>query len=430
MTELLPTRTRDELTRSRRAGIDPETMATTAAIVARVERGGVEAVEAFTDEFDERPDGLPLFLEREHLQGALDALDGVDRIRLQRIAGRIAAFAHAQRESLTTLEGVAVPGGRAGHSVAPVQRAGCYAPGGRYPLPSSVLMTAVTARVAGVDEIWVASPRPSPITLAGAAVAGVDGFLVAGGAHAIAAMALGAGPLPPCDIVVGPGNRFVTAAKQLLSGRVGIDMLAGPSELVVLADESANPGVVAADLIAQAEHDPEAFPVLVSTDQALVEVVRTQLATQLESLPTADIARPALRSGGAIAVDSLDEAIEVCDSIAPEHLQLSLVDPLAIRDRLHNYGALFIGDGAAEVFGDYGVGPNHVLPTAGTARYTGGLSVLTFLRVRNWLEIDAAAGPDLIDDTVWLARQEGLEGHARAAEARRVGPVQVNRARG
>jgi phosphoribosyl-ATP pyrophosphohydrolase/phosphoribosyl-AMP cyclohydrolase/histidinol dehydrogenase len=413
--EYLPDRTVSELRSRRGSGVDSEALATAAAIIGEVDRDGVAALESLTERFDERR-GLPLFLTDGDLAAALESLPAADRARLERIADRIEQFARAQRGSLATLDAVPVPGGTAGHTISPVARAGCYAPGGRYPLPSSVLMTALTARVAGVSEVWVASPRPAPITLAAAALAGADGFLVAGGAHAIAALARGAGPLPGVDVIVGPGNRYVTAAKQLVYGRVGIDMLAGPSELVVLADSSADPGMVAADLIAQAEHDPEALPVLVTTDPGLAGRVRRELALRLGDLPTADVARPALQGGGVVLVKTLEEAIAACDAIAPEHLQLSVVDPGAVQSRLGNYGAIFVGEGSAEVFGDYGVGPNHVLPTGGTARFTGGLSVFTFLRVRTWL----AASPtdELLRDTAWLAREEGLEGHARAAEER------------
>jgi phosphoribosyl-ATP pyrophosphohydrolase/phosphoribosyl-AMP cyclohydrolase/histidinol dehydrogenase len=270
-----------------------------------------------------------------------------------------------------------------------------------------------------VKDVWVASPRPTPITLAAAAVASADGFLVAGGAHAIAALTFGVGPLPACDVVVGPGNRYVTAAKQLVFGRVGIDMLAGPSELVVLADDSADDAVIAADLIAQAEHDPDALPVLVTTDPDLPGRVRLRLEKQLTTLPTADVATPALRGGGAIVAADMAEAIAACDALAPEHLQLSVRDPEVIRDALAHFGAIFVGEGSAEVFGDYGVGPNHVLPTGGTARFSGGLSVFTFLRVRTWLQIEPSRS--VVADAARLARLEGLEGHARAAEARSSG---------
>jgi phosphoribosyl-ATP pyrophosphohydrolase/phosphoribosyl-AMP cyclohydrolase/histidinol dehydrogenase len=280
-------------------------------------------------------------------------------------------------------------------------------------------MTAVTARTAGVKEIWVASPKPGPRTLAAAAVAGADGVLAAGGAHAIAALAFGAGPVRPCDIVVGPGNRYVTAAKQLVSARVAIDMIAGPSELVVFADATASPAVVAADLLAQAEHDPDAVPVLVTVDPALADRVAAEIERQLSGLPTAPVARVALANGGVVVVASIEEGIAACDALAPEHLELCLENAGAVAPRLGHYGALFIGAGSSEVLGDYGAGPNHVLPTGGTARSRAGLSVYTFLRVRTWLRIDdGVAARPLIEDAAWFGRVEGLEGHARSAERR------------
>ena len=239
------------------------------------------------------------------------------------------------------------------------------------------------------------------------------------GAHAIAALAFGVGPIPPSDVVVGPGNLYVTAAKQLLAGQVEIDMLAGPSELVVIADAAADPAWVAADLLAQAEHDPDAVPILISIDAEFPSLVEREIERQLEDLPTASTVRAALANGGAIVCETEEDACMACDDIAPEHLQLSVSNPGAWPDRIHHYGALFIGERAAEVFGDYGVGPNHVLPTGGTARARGGLSVLDFLRVRTWIRAESALDPDLIEDVAWFARQEGLEAHARAAEIRR-----------
>jgi len=316
----------------------------------------------------------------------------------------------------------AIPGGAAGHTIAPVEAAGCYAPGGRFPLPSSVLMTVIPARAAGVETVWVASPRPTAATLAAAALSGADALLCAGGAHAIAALAYGAGPVPPCDAVVGPGSRWVTAAKQLIAGHVAIDMLAGPSELVVLADHSADAALVAADLLAQAEHDADARPLLVTTSEPLAEATEQQLSRQLADLPTAATARAALSNGFAVVANDLPEAVRLCDRIAPEHLALHVADAQAVAARVRHYGALFLGAQTAEVLGDYGAGPNHVLPTGGTARSTGGLSVLTFLRVRTWLRIDdsrAAAG--LYADAAALARLETLEAHARSATARHPG---------
>jgi phosphoribosyl-ATP pyrophosphohydrolase/phosphoribosyl-AMP cyclohydrolase/histidinol dehydrogenase len=257
------------------------------------------------------------------------------------------------------------------------------------------------------------------LTLAAAAIAGADGVLAAGGAQAIAALAYGAGPIAPRDVIVGPGNRYVAAAKRLVAGAVAIDMLAGPSELVVFADSSADPATVAADLLAQAEHDPHAVPVLVTTDATLVERVERELARCLGDLPTARVARAALAHGGAIVVSSVDDGVAACDALAPEHLHLELRDADAVAPRLAHYGALFIGAGSAEVLGDYGAGPNHVLPTGGTARFSGGLSVYTFLRVRTWLHIaDPVAARPIVEDAIWLGRAEGLEAHARAAERR------------
>ena len=244
-------------------------------------------------------------------------------------------------------------------------------------------------------------------------------MLAAGGAHAIAAMAFGAGPVPACDVIVGPGNRYVTAAKQLVGRRVAIDMLAGPSELVVFADHTANPAAIAADLLAQAEHDTDAVPILVALDPALADRVETELSRQLATLPTAAVVREALANGGVVNVASVEEGIAACDALAPEHLELFLDGADRIAPRLAHFGALFIGGASAEVLGDYGAGPNHVLPTGGTARSKGGLSVYTFLRVRTWLRIDdGAAARPLLEDAAWFGRVEGLEGHARSAERR------------
>ncbi len=417
---LLRRRTVAEFSRRRGAGPDPAAMATAAPIVAAVRAEGEDAVRRYAEHFGEIAPGggAALYVERAALDRALTRLPADDRAHLERVAARIGAFAEAQRAALRPVS-IPVPGGTAQHHIAPVERAGCYAPGGRYPLPSSVLMTAVTARVAGVREVWVASPKPQPLSLAAAALAGADGFLAAGGAHAIAALAYGAGPIAPCDVIVGPGNRYVTAAKQLVAGTVAIDFPAGASELTVLADAAADPVTIAADLLAQAEHDPDAIPLLVTTDAALVGHVERELATQLGDLPTADVARAALANGGYITVASVEDGIAACDAIAPEHLQLELAEAERVAPLLAHYGALFVGPGGAEVLGDYGAGPNHVLPTGGAARSSGGLSVYSFLRVRTSLRIDdPAAARALAEDAIWLGRAEGLEAHARAAERR------------
>jgi phosphoribosyl-ATP pyrophosphohydrolase/phosphoribosyl-AMP cyclohydrolase/histidinol dehydrogenase len=400
----------------RRSPVDPEALRDATPIVEDVRARGEAALREHAERLGDLAAGAPLFRSKDELKLALASLPADQRGVLERTAVRIRAFAEAQKESLQALE-APVPGGRAGHSIEPVERAGCYAPGGRFPLPSSVLMTAAVAKVAGVPEVWVASPKPSAVTLAAAAVAGADGFLAAGGAQAIAAMAYGAGRLPPMDAIVGPGNRWVTAAKSLVAGRVAIDMLAGPSELVIVADGSADAGVIAADLLAQAEHDPDALPVLISTDPALLDRVDLELDAQLATLPTAPVARLALEHGFSVLAPSAEAALDLADRLGPEHLEIQLEEKTT--RPLRHYGALFVGAGSAEVFGDYGIGPNHVLPTGGTARSSGGLSVLTFLRVRTWLEV--VPEPSMIEDAAALARMEGLEAHARAAERRRSG---------
>jgi phosphoribosyl-ATP pyrophosphohydrolase/phosphoribosyl-AMP cyclohydrolase/histidinol dehydrogenase len=408
----------DEVSRLEREPVDATTLATAADIVEQVRTGGESALRSLAERFGDRRADEPLVLGPAELAAARARLPTAHRELLERTADRIAAFARVQRDALGDVD-VAVPGGRAGHRVAPVERAGCYAPGGRFPLPSSVLMTAITAHAAGVSEVWVASPKPDDVTLAAASVAGADALLAVGGAQAIAALAYGAGPVPACDVVVGPGNRWVTAAKKLVAGRVGIDMLAGPSELVVLADSTADPVTVAADLLAQAEHDPDALPVLVTTDSALADAVDAELARDLETLPTRPTAEAALGNGFTVVVDDLEQAIAVCDRLAPEHLQVLTTDADAVADRLAHWGGLFIGEVSAEVLGDYGVGPNHTLPTGGVARFKGGLSVLDFLRVRTWLRMEPGDTTEgVARDAAALARLEGLEAHARAAERR------------
>ncbi|HET8712652.1 MAG TPA: histidinol dehydrogenase [Gemmatimonadales bacterium] len=415
---LLPPRRVAELVQRRGGAVSEAAMSAAGPIVRDVAARGETALREYAERFNEIKEGASLFFDRAALVRALQHMAATDRERLKRIGDRIRSFAEAQLRALAPVD-VAVPGGRAGHWIAPVERAGCYAPGGRYPLLSSALMTVVTARTAGVKQVWLATPRPGPMMLGAAALAGADGVLAAGGAHAIAALAFGAGPVPPSDVIAGPGNRYVSAAKQIVSTQVRIDMRAGPTEVVIFADQSASASAVAADLLAQAEHDPDARPILVTLDRGLAERVELELGRQLATLPTAAVAHQSLANGGVVLVNSVEEGIAACDALAPEHLELFLEDATAIAPRLNHFGALFIGGASAEVLGDYGAGPNHVLPTAGTARATGGLSVFTFLRVRTWLRIDdGAAARPLIEDAAWLGRVEGLEAHARSAEQR------------
>jgi phosphoribosyl-ATP pyrophosphohydrolase/phosphoribosyl-AMP cyclohydrolase/histidinol dehydrogenase len=394
--------------------VDAEPLEAARVIVEDVRRRGEDALREHAERLGDL-EGASLLRGPEELAAAFASLSSEEQALLERTAARIRAFAEAQLASLQTTE-VQVPGGKAGSRWLPLARAGCYAPGGRYPLPSSVLMTVLTARVAGVAECWVASPRPGRITMAAAHVAGADALLGVGGAQAVAALAFGAGCVPRVDVIVGPGNAYVTAAKQLVMGQVRIDGLAGPSELVVLADADSDPGLIAADLLAQAEHDDLARPILVCTSSALEEGVRVALAEQLNGLATASTARSALRCGGSVVVDTLDEACDIVERIAPEHLELIGPECEARASRLRSYGGLFVGRESAEVLGDYGAGPNHVLPTGGSARYAQGLSVLDFVALRPWLELEDPR--EMARDAAALARLEGLEAHARAAELR------------
>jgi len=285
-------------------------------------------------------------------------------------------------------------------------------------------MTAVTARAAGCQTVILASPRPAPITLAAAYISGVDVFLSLGGAQAIGAMAYSCPPLVPrCDITVGPGNKWVTAAKSIVNGYCGIDMLAGPSEVLVIADDTANPSVVAADLLAQAEHDVVARAILVSTSQTVMELVDREVQAQLEALPEPNrsTATEAMKLSFAVHCESIEQCIAISDAIAPEHLEIQTRNAMEVGKRCAHYGGLFVGEHAAEVLGDYGAGPNHTLPTGGTGRYTGGLSVFNFLRIRTWMRVDRPEeSQGMVQDSIRMARLEGLEGHARAAEKRQI----------
>jgi len=414
-----------EIPMVRRDPVDSKARVTAEPIVEAVRTEGEAAVRRYAEQFDGLEPGAKMVYTREvEMRQAYDSISLEERRCLERTAARIKAFAAAQKVSITDVK-VPIPGGEAGHTVEPVEAAGCYAPGGRYPLPSTVLMTAVTARVAGCKRVVVSSPRPSQVTLAAAYIAEADVLMPIGGAHAIAAMAYGAsGLLEPCDAVVGPGNQYVTAAKSLVAGRVAIDMLAGPSECLVIADDSADASIVARDLLAQAEHDPQAIPALICLSAAFADKVDKELASQLAVLSTAEIAREACKNGYTVIVDSIKEAAAISDRLAFEHVELQVKDAMALGMSLQHYGGLFIGSGAAEVLGDYGAGPNHTLPTGGTGRSTGGLCVMTFLRVRTWMRVDdQVAAAQMTADAVRLGELEGLHGHAAAARARLPDPA-------
>lgn len=344
-------------------------------------------------------------------------------------------FAKKQRESFDDFEVELEPGLFTGQKNIAVDRAGVYVPAGRFPLVSTMVMTVAPAVAAGVKEIILCTPpRKHPSgedkayadenIMAAAYICGVTKAFACGGSQAIGAMAFGTESIPAVDVIVGPGNKFVAEAKKLVYGTVGIDMVAGPTEVFIIADESANPEWVAADLLAQAEHDIVAQPVLALTDEKLAKRVSEEIEKQLETLETANIARQSIDNYGRIIVcSSLEEAAELANKKAPEHLELAM-EAGAVRDKIeslvHNYGSLFIGHGAAEVFGDYAAGLNHTLPTSGSARFTGGLSVRVFLKTVTTLRTDATKeGPvNSAKAAGILGDAEGLAGHARAARYR------------
>ncbi|MGF1509842.1 MAG: histidinol dehydrogenase [Myxococcota bacterium] len=396
--------------------VDPTFRGQVESLIGKVRDGGDEALRDLAQTYDGL-DSDRLWLGEEDLQSALHSLPATERDVLQRTADRIRRFAEAQKRGLLDVD-EPVPGGRAGHRWTPVRRAGCYGPGGRYPLPSSILMTVVPARVAGVEQVVVAHPRPMRISLAAAAVAGADVLLAAGGAHAVAALAHGTESQPAVDVIAGPGNRWVTAAKQLVSGSVGIDMLAGPSELLVVADDEADPEVVAADLLAQAEHDIEARVGVLAHSRAFVSKVEAELQHQLQELSTREVASESLTENGfACVVPHIEAAATLSNRVAPEHLQLHVRHASDRAPLFEAYGGLFIGERSAEVLGDYGLGPNHTLPTGGTGRFRGGLSVTDFMVCRTWMEITHQE-PQSLADVEALATMEGLDAHARSARRR------------
>ncbi len=412
---LLPILSSSEVMAQSRSPVPTNALVRSGEIVEEVRRNGISALRKFSKEFGDLEPDAPLVYGADDILQAEKSLDPATHSLLGRAANRILSFARAQFGTIGPLD-IAIEGGRAGHNLIPVASVGAYAPGGRHPLPSTVLMTVIPARVAGVKEIWVASPRPTAVTLAAASISGANGLISVGGAQAIAALAFGT-TSPKCDMIVGPGNIWVTAAKKYLYGEIGIDGLAGPSEIVVIADNASDPRLVAADLLAQSEHDPLARPMLVVTDPRILPRIQAEIAVQVVDLSTANEVRAALDHGFGVVAEDLEQAIAITERIAPEHLALHVPDAHKLLTRLSNYGSVFVGDTSAEAMADYGAGPNHVLPTGGGARYQSGLSVFTFLKAPTWLAID---DPDSIGrDAADLGRIEGLIAHSRAAEFRR-----------
>ena len=393
----------------------PEVEAQVAAIVEAVRVRGDDAVREYTERFDRRAAGADGGYElgadewsRRAATVSADVLAALDHA-----AERIRWFHNHQRE--VDLD-VRDRGVRLGLRVTPLARVGLYVPGGTARYPSSVLMTAIPAKVAGVGEVVMVTPGASAETLAAARLAGVDRVFEIGGAQAVAALAYGTKTVPRVDKIVGPGNQWVAAAKRIVFGQVDIDSVAGPSEVLIIADASADPRWIAADLIAQAEHDVEARPILVTTEAGLPARVRAALEDQLATLPRAAIARAALeRHGAAVVVRSLDEAVAVANAWAPEHLELDVEDPRALVPRLTAAGAIFVGKWASEAAGDYVAGANHVLPTGGAARYASPLGVYDFVRRTSIVEYDEAAARADAAVIAALAAVEGLDGHGRSA---------------
>jgi histidinol dehydrogenase len=399
---------------------DHDTIELVRGILDDIQNTSLSAVKDYAVKFGDIAEEQDIVIADSELESAYNNLPKDEQELLTRTANRIKAFATAQRQSIQDLK-FSIDGGFAGHNVMPMEVAGCYAPGGRFPLPSSVLMTVIPAKVAGVKTICLASPKPTQHTLAAAYVAGADIMLRIGGAQAIGAMAYGInGIIPNADVIVGPGNRYVTAAKQIVSGHVSIDMLAGPSELAILADETAEPKILAADLLAQAEHDTDAWPVLICTSQSIIDQTMVEIEQELKTLSTASTASVSIAKGLAIYAKDIDGGLKILNHLASEHVEIICKNSKEVAKRVEHAGGLFIGNASAEVIGDYGAGPNHTLPTGGTARYKAGLSVFNFIRMTTWIDIDEPEkAQQLYEDAEKLGSIEGLEAHARAASLRR-----------
>ena len=383
-------------------------------------------------EYNSRFDGCErtsLQISREEIDAAYSQVSEEEINNMKIAASNIREFAKAQRCTVSELEDFSpMPGIMLGHRVIPVDSCCCYVPGGGYPLYSTALMLGIPAKVAGVRRVAACSPvmkgtdHIHPKTLVAMDIAGIDEIYATGGAQAVAAFSYGTDQIKPVDLIVGPGNSFVTEAKRQCYGKVGIDFLAGPSEVLVIADGSADPEIIAADLLAQSEHDREAKGILVTTDRELGLDVIKCVEKELETLATAEIASVSWADYGEVLLaDSLDEAVSYANGYAPEHLEVNVAK--ADRDRvvgaLRNYGSLFIGENTAEVFGDYASGTNHTLPTLGAARYTGGVWVGTFLKTCTYQHMTDEAMMDIAPVVTALADGEGLAGHAEAADIRR-----------
>jgi histidinol dehydrogenase len=397
--------------------------ATAAAIVADVRVRGDAALLEYTAKLDRFPASSASALEisAAEMQTAFDALPPPQRRALETAAARVRAY--HERQKMASWSFREADGSELGAQVTPLDRVGVYVPGGKAAYPSSVLMNVIPAKVAGVREIVMVVPSPegvrNPLVLAAAHLAGVSSAFSIGGAQAIAALAYGTATVPAVDKICGPGNAYVAAAKRRVFGVVGIDMVAGSSEILVIADASANPDWVAMDLFSQAEHDELAQALLVSPDKNLIDAVAASMEGQLAAMPRRAIIAASLANRGAlILVRDLDSACAIANRVAPEHLELSVADPDALLPKIRHAGAIFLGHHASEALGDYCAGPNHVLPTGRTARFSSPLGVYDFQKRSSVLRLSAGAARTLGPVAATLARGEGLEAHARSAEYR------------
>ena len=365
-------------------------------------------------------------VSREEIDRAYSQMSRDELSDLEDAKSNIVAFAQAQFETMTELKDFSPrPGIFLGHRIIPVDSCCCYVPGGRYPLFSTALMLISPARVAGVKRIVATSPVSGETgsidcrTLVAMDLAGATEIYAVGGAQAIAAFSYGTEQIAPVDLIVGPGNSYVTEAKRQCYGQVGIDFVAGPSEVMIIADETADPEILAADLLAQCEHDPRARAVLLTTDEDLAKATIVEVEKELDILDTAAVARASWEEHGqVILVDDLSEAVKLCNDQAPEHLEVNIKDPDSVIEELRNYGSLFIGENTAEAFGDYASGTNHTLPTVRAARYTGGVWAGTFVKVCTNQRMSPEASSKIAPLVSRMAKAEGLTAHSIAAEKR------------
>ena len=399
---------------------DEKLEATVASILADVKKRGDIAVLEYTRKFDRLPlaEASALELPRAELKAAFDTLPADQRIALEQAAQRVTAYHQKQVQS--SCNNTEADGTMLGQQITALDRVGLYVPGGKAAYPSSVLMNALPAKVAGVGELIMVVPTPdgvkNQLVLAAAYLAGVDRVFTIGGAQAVAALAYGTATIPKVDKIVGPGNAYVASAKRRVFGTVGIDMIAGPSEILVICDGLTNPDWVAMDLFSQAEHDELAQAILLSPDAAFIEAVAASASKLLEQMPRKDIIRTALENRGAlIHVADLDEACRISNRIAPEHLELSVADPQALLPKLKHAGAIFMGRYTSEALGDYCAGPNHVLPTSGTARFSSPLGVYDFQKRSSLILVSAQGAQTLGAIASTLAFGEGLQAHAQSA---------------